>query len=215
MGGSNSIMANLEELKNCVINADSEKVEEVTQNHIDAGSDPIEIINDGLIAGMSIVGQRFKEGDMFVPEVLMAAKTMQAGVDMVKPLIAEADVPSSGKVVLGTVRGDLHDIGKNLVKMMLESVGYYVVDLGIDVPPEDFVQAVKDEQPEIVGMSALLTTTMMEMKETIDALKEADVRDGVKIIIGGAPVTEEFAEEIGADAYAPDAPTATDIVETL
>ncbi len=208
-------MANFEELKNCVINADSEKVEQVTQQAIDAGTDPIEIINNGLIAGMSIVGQRFKDGDMFVPEVLMAAKTMQVGVDMVKPLIAEADVPTSGKVVLGTVRGDLHDIGKNLVKMMLESVGYFVVDLGIDVPPEDFVKAVKDEKPEIVGMSALLTTTMMEMKETIDAFKEAGVRDGIKIIIGGAPVTEEFAEEIGADAYAPDAPTATDIIEEM
>lgn len=208
-------MASLEELKNGVINAEEEKIKELTQSLVDAGNDPIEIINDGLIAGMTIVGQRFKEGDMFVPEVLMSAKTMQAGVDIVKPLIAEKDVPSSGKVVLGTVRGDLHDIGKNLVKMMLESVGYYVVDLGIDVPPEDFVQAVKDEKPQLVGMSALLTTTMMEMKETIDALKEAGVRDDVKIIVGGAPVTEDFAEEIGADAYAPDAPTATDIVETL
>ena len=208
-------MASLEELKNGVINAEEEKIKELTQSLVDSGNDPIEIINDGLIAGMTVVGQRFKEGDMFVPEVLMSAKTMQAGVDIVKPLIAEKDVPSSGKVVLGTVRGDLHDIGKNLVKMMLESVGYYVVDLGIDVPPEDFVQAVKDEKPELVGMSALLTTTMMEMKETIDALKEAGVRDDVKIIVGGAPVTEDFAEEIGADAYAPDAPTATDIVETL
>ncbi|UMZ73831.1 corrinoid protein [Natranaerofaba carboxydovora] len=208
-------MANFEELKNSVIDADVEKVEQLTQQAIDGGSDPIEIINNGLIAGMTVVGQRFKDGDMFVPEVLMAAKAMAAGVDKVKPLIAEADVPSSGKVVLGTVKGDLHDIGKNLVKMMLESVGYYVVDIGIDVPAEDFVQAVKDEKPQIVGMSALLTTTMMEMKETIDALKEAGVRDDVKIIVGGAPVTEEFAEEIGADAYAPDAPTATDIIEEL
>ena len=208
-------MANLESLKDCVFNCDLDNVEDLTQQVIDAGTDPVKIINEGLIAGINEVGKKFKEGEMFVPEVLMAAKTMQAGVELVKPLIAESDVPSSGKVVLGTVKGDLHDIGKNLVKMMLESVGYQVVDLGIDVPPENFVKAVQDENPQILGMSALLTTTMLEMKNTIEALQEAGLRDKVKIIVGGAPVTDEFAEDIGADAYAPDAPTATDVIETL
>lgn len=208
-------MAKFEDIKDSVISANPEKVEEHTKKAVEEGVEPLEIINNGLIAGMGVVGARFKEGEMFMPEVLMAAKAMQSGMDVVTPHIAEEDVPSSGKIVLGTVRGDLHDIGKNLVKMMLESNGFKVVDLGVDVPPETFVQAVKDENPEIVGMSALLTTTMMEMKETIDALVEADVRKDIKIIVGGAPITEDFAEEIGADAYAPDASSATEVVNEI
>ena len=208
-------MANFEEIKNSVITANIEKVEEHTKKAVEEGINPISIINDGLIAGMGIVGARFKDGDMFMPEVLMAAKAMQSGMDIVTPHISEEDMPTSGKIVLGTVKGDLHDIGKNLVKMMLESSGFKVKDLGVDVPSESFVEAIKEEKPQILGLSALLTTTMMEMKEVIDALKEAGIRDDVKVIIGGAPITEDFAEEIGADAYAPDASSASEIAKGL
>jgi len=166
---------------------------------------PADILNGGLIAGMDEVGRDFKAGDLFVPEVLIAARAMQAGMNVLRPLLAESDVPSAGKCVIGTVQGDLHDIGKNLVRMMLEGAGFETVDLGIDVKPDAFVVAVQEHQPQFLGMSALLTTTMPGMKATIEALQEAGLRYKVKIMVGGAPVTAAFAEQIGADAYAPDA----------
>lgn len=208
-------MSNFEELSNAVIAGNEVKVKELTKSLVDQGLEPLEIINQGLISGMTVVGRRFKAGDMFVPEVLMAARSMHGGMDIVKPLIAEADVPTKGKVVLGTVKGDLHDIGKNLVGMLMESAGYQVVNLGVDVPPEKFVEAVKEHNPQFVAMSALLTTTMLSMKDTIEVLKEEGLRDKVKCIIGGAPVSQEFSDEIGADGYAPDAASATELCDKL
>lgn len=208
-------MPNFEELSNAVIAGNEAKVKELTKSLVDQGVGPLDIINEGLVAGMTVVGSRFKAGDMFVPEVLMAARSMHGGMDIVKPLIAEVDVPSKGKVVLGTVKGDLHDIGKNLVGMMMESGGFTVINLGVDVPPEKFVEAVKEHKPEFVAMSALLTTTMLAMKDTIEVLKEEGLRDQVKVLIGGAPVSQEFADEIGADGYAPDAASATELCASL
>ncbi len=208
-------MPNFEELSNAVIAGNEAKVKELTKSLVDQGVGPLDIINDGLVAGMNVVGARFKEGDMFVPEVLMAARAMHGGMDIVKPLIAEVDVPSKGKVVLGTVKGDLHDIGKNLVGMMMESGGFTVINLGVDVPPEKFVEAVKEHKPDFVAMSALLTTTMLAMKDTIEVLKEEGLRDQVKVLVGGAPVSQEFADEIGADGYAPDAASATELCSKL
>jgi 5-methyltetrahydrofolate--homocysteine methyltransferase len=188
---------------------------EVTKSLLDSGVDPLDVINKGLIAGMDRVGVLFKNNEMFVPEVLMSAKAMNAGVEVVKEKQQAFDMPSLGKVVIGTVRGDLHDIGKNLVAMMMESSGFTVYNLGVDIEPAKFVEAVKEYRPDIVAMSALLTTTMMNMKETIDALKEAGLKDKVKVIIGGAPITQEFADEIGADGYAPDAASATELCKQL
>jgi 5-methyltetrahydrofolate--homocysteine methyltransferase len=172
---------------------------------------PGEILAGALIAGMDEVGKDFKAGDLFVPEVLIAARAMHAGMGVLRPLLAESDIPSAGKYLIGTVEGDLHDIGKNLVKMMIEGAGFETVDLGTDVKPDAFVDAVREHQPTIVGMSALLTTTMVNMRSTIEALEEAGLRDSIKIMVGGAPVTAAFAEEIGADAYAPDAASAVDV----
>ena len=174
---------------------------------------PLEIISNGLIAGMNVVGVQFKSGEMFVPEVLMSAKSMAAGIEIVKPLIADKDMPSMGKVLIGTVKGDLHDIGKNLVAMMLESGGFTVINLGIDIAPEKFVAAFKEHQPDIIAMSALLTTTMMHMKDTIELIKEEGFK--VKCIIGGAPISQEFADTIGADGYSPDAASAVDLCRKL
>jgi 5-methyltetrahydrofolate--homocysteine methyltransferase len=192
-----------------------EEVAALVQEALDQGMDPGEILASGLIAGMDEVGKDFKAGDLFVPEVLIAARAMHAGMNILRPLLAESDVPSAGKYVIGTVQGDLHDIGKNLVKMMLEGAGFQTIDLGTDVKPDDFVAAVQEHQPQLLGMSALLTTTMPGMKATIEALEEAGVRDAVKIMVGGAPVTAAFAEQIGADAYAPDAGSAVDLVRSL
>lgn len=208
-------MASFESLSQSVISGREDQVKEQVQSMIDAGVNPLEIINQGLIAGMDVVGARFKNGEMFVPEVIMAARCMAVGIDLVKPLISDADIPSKGKVVLGTVKGDLHDIGKNLVGMMLEGNGFQVIDIGVDVASEKFIEAVKEYNPDILGMSALLTTTMLRMKETIDLLKEEGVRDKVKVIIGGAPISQGFADEIGADGYAPDAVSAVDVCKAL
>ena len=208
-------MANYEELSQSVIAGQMERVKALTQQAIDSGADPVEIINQGLIPGMTVVGARFKAGQMFVPEVLMSARAMNAGMELVKPLIVGQDLPSAGKVVIGTVKGDLHDIGKNLVAMMLESAGFSVVNLGVDVSPEKFAQAVKEHKPGILGMSALLTTTMLSMRDTIEVLKEEGLRDKVKVIIGGAPISQDFADEIGADGFAPDAASATELCKKL
>ena len=182
---------------------------------LEEGAKPLEIIDKGLMAGMNVVGERFKKGDMFVPEVLMAAKAMNMGLDLVKPLVTGSERSGAGTVVVGTVKGDLHDIGKNLVAMLLESKGFNVINLGVDVTPEAFVAAAREHSPSIIGMSALLTTTMLAMKDVIDALKEANLRSGVKVMVGGAPVTQDFAVEIGADGYAPDAVTATELAKDL
>jgi len=167
------------------------------------------------VAGMNVVGTKFKNNEFYVPEVLIAARAMHAGMDILKPLLTESGVEPIAKVAIGTVQGDLHDIGKNLVAMMLEGAGFEVIDLGVDVKPEQFVDAVKNQGAELVCLSALLTTTMPYMKDTIQALKEAGVRDQVKVMIGGAPVTQSYADEIGADGYASDAATAVDVAKEL
>lgn len=206
-------MANFEALVQSVMDGKETQVKEQTKALIDAGVSPLDIINQGLIAGMNIVGARFKVGDMFVPEVLMCAKSMAAGIEMVKPLIAAEDMPNKGTIVLGTVKGDLHDIGKNLVGMMLESGGFKVINLGIDIAPEKFVEAIREYNPEIVAMSALLTTTMPHMKDTIELIKEEGLK--VKCIIGGAPISQDFADKIGADGYSPDAASAVELCNKL
>jgi len=194
---------------------DIEGVAELVQDALDAGMAPGEVLNGALIAGMDEVGRDFKAGVLFVPEVMFSARAMKAGMDVLRPLLAESDMASSGKCVVGTVKGDLHDIGKNLVTMMLDGGGFEAIDLGIDLDPSAFVDAVRENKPDLVGMSALLTTTMVQMKATIEALEEAGLRDSVKIMIGGAPVTATFAEQIGADAYAADAATAVELAREL
>lgn len=186
-----------------------------TQKALDAGSDPQQILDQGLIAAMDVVGEKFSQGTLFVPQMLRSAKTMQACVALLKPQFQAGTVSSKGTVVMGTVKGDLHDIGKNLVSMMLEGAGFTIVDLGVDVAPEAFVKAVADEGPQILGMSALLSTTMPAMKATIEALKLAGHRGQVKVMIGGAPVTAQFAKEIGADRYASDAGSAVSEAKAL
>ncbi len=187
----------------------------LVQQALDEGMGPGEVLTGGLVVGMDAVGRDFKAGELFVPEVLIAARAMHAGMDILKPLLAEADVPSAGKYAVGTVKGDLHDIGTNLVRMMIEGGGFEVIDLGVDVSPQGFVDAVRENQPDIIGLSALLTTTMTNMKGVIEALEEAGLRGSVKIMIGGAPVTDAYAKEIGADGYAADAATAVDVAREL
>jgi len=208
-------MVDFEKLSNSVIKGNREEVVELTQEAIDEGVKPTEIINQGLINGMNVVGKRFKAGDMFVPEVLMAAKAMKGGMELVQPLLVEGEMEEAGRVVLGTVAGDLHDIGKNLVGMMMESGGLEVTDLGTDVEADEFVECIREVKPHVLGMSALLTTTMLEMKDVIEVLEEEGLRDDVKVIVGGAPVTKEFADEIGADGWAPDAASAKDLAFEL
>ena len=182
----------------------------LVQEELADGTAANDILTKALIPGMSAVGERFKKNEIFVPEVLITARAMNAALNILKPVLAQAGVEPIGKAVICTVKGDLHDIGKNLVKMMIEGTGISVIDLGIDCPPERVVEAVKEYKPDIVCLSALLTTTMVNQKATIDALKEAGLRDQVKVMVGGAPVTQAFADEIGADAYTPDAATAAE-----
>ena len=205
----------LKDIASNLYDGEDEEVAALVQKALDAGMSPQEIPQDGLIAGMDEVGKDFKAGDLFVPEVLIAARAMHAGMNVLRPLLAEGESMTIGTYVIGTVEGDLHDIGKNLVKMMLEGAGFEVIDLGTDVKPDAFVNAVREHKPKVLGMSALLTTTMVNMRTTIEALVEAGVRDSVRIMIGGAPVTAKFADEIGADAYAPDAASAVDIARQL
>ena len=190
-------------------------VSDLVQKSVDEGFPPERILQEGLIAGMDRVGRDFKEGILFVPEVLIAARAMHAGMDILRPLLAKSGVKSAGKCVIGSVQGDLHDIGKNLVKMMLEGAGYETIDLGTDVKPDAFVEAVRKHKPALVGMSALLTTTMVNMKTIIGALQEAGLRSSVKIIVGGAPVTESFAHDCGADGYASNAASAVEVARAL
>ncbi len=205
----------LQKIASNLYDGEDETVAGLVQDALDKGMSPKDILAGGLIAGMDEVGRDFKAGDLFVPEVLIAARAMRAGMSILRPLLSEGDQSSVGRYLIGTVKGDLHDIGKNLVKMMLEGAGFDTVDLGTDVGPAGFVAAVREHRPGLVGMSALLTTTMVNMKATIEALEEAGLRDSVKIMIGGAPVTAAFAEQIGADAYAPDAASAVDIAREL
>jgi 5-methyltetrahydrofolate--homocysteine methyltransferase len=208
-------MANLQAIADAVIAGNREEVAKLANAAVSEGVSPSDIINNGLIAGMAVVGTKFKANEFYVPEVLIAARAMHAGMDIVKPLLAETGAKAKGKVLIGTVKGDLHDIGKNLVSMMLEGGGFDVVDLDVDVAPDAFVEAVKANAPNVIALSALLTTTMPSMKDTIDALSAAGVRGQVKIMIGGAPVTQEYADEIGADGYAPDAASAVDLANSL
>jgi 5-methyltetrahydrofolate--homocysteine methyltransferase len=194
---------------------DDEKVFELTRQAIDDGVPPGDILDSGLIAGMNIIGEQFKKHEIFLPDVLLAARAMYAGMDQLKPLLIEEGIPSMGRVAIGTVHGDLHDIGKNLVGIMLKGAGFDVVDLGKDVPADRFVSAVEEEGVRVIGMSALLTTTMPVMNRVIDLLRERGLDRSVRTIVGGAPVTEEFARDIGADAYAYDAANAVDRVKEL
>ncbi len=192
-----------------------DEVSSLTKEALEESLSPQDILEQGLLAGMDVVGQRFKANEMFIPEVLRCAKCMHGAMEILRPLLVESGVKTAGTLVIGTVKGDLHDIGKNLVGMMFEGAGFKVIDLGIDQEPQAFVDALKDHKAELFGMSALLTTTMPKMGETINAIKEAGIRDHVKIMIGGAPVTAEFAKEIGADAYASNAASAVDTGKEL
>ena len=200
-----------EELALNLYDGGDQQVARLVRHALDEGHTANDILHNGLIAGMDRVGVDFKVGDLFVPEVLVAARAMRAGLDVLRPLLAEGEVSGTGTYVIGTIQGDLHDIGKNLVKMMLEGAGFKVVDLGTDVRVDEFVSAVREHQPDVLGMSALLTTTMANMRLVIEALERAGLRDSVKVMIGGAPVTGAFATQIGADAYAPDAASAVDV----
>ncbi|MHB8077063.1 cobalamin B12-binding domain-containing protein [Desulfosporosinus fructosivorans] len=208
-------MATYADLAQSVIEGQRDQVKDQVTSLIAAGNSPLEIVNEGLIAGMNVVGVRFKAGDMYVPEVLMAAKSMSGGLEIVRPLIAEADQKSKGKILLGTVKGDLHDIGKNLVGMLIESGGLEVINMGVDVSAEDFIDAIIEHEPDILALSALLTTTMPAMQDIIELLEEEELRDKVKVIIGGAPVSREYADTIGADGYAPDAGSAVELCKQL
>ena len=191
-----------------------DEVRSLVQGALDAGDRAERVLEEGLTQAMDRLGVQFKNGEIYIPEVLLAARAMHAGMAILKPILSKSTGTIAGKVLIGTVKGDLHDIGKNLVVMMIEGGGFEVIDLGIDVPASRFVEAVKEHRPQVVGMSALLTTTMLEMKKTIQTLEAAGQKDQVKIIVGGAPVTERFAMAIGADGYAPDAASAVDVVRS-
>jgi 5-methyltetrahydrofolate--homocysteine methyltransferase len=205
----------LAQISTAVIEGKLEGMEQLTQQALDGGLDAQQILNDGLMKGMDHVGVEFKAGNMFVPEVLRSARAMQSSMNILRPILAESGVEMVGRILLGTVKGDLHDIGKNLVAMMCEGAGFDVKDLGKDVEPEAFVEEVKAFEPDVLGMSALLTTTMRSMEQTIKALEEAGIRDKVKVMIGGAPVTQDFADKIGADGYASNAAGASDLAKKL
>ena len=201
----------LRQIRQAVIAGQVKEVTGLTNSALAAGLAAQDILNQGLIQGMAVVGAEFKEGKKFIPEVLLSARTMQTSLTILRPLLAKAGVKMAGKVVIGTVKGDLHEIGKDLVAMMLEGSGFEVIDLGKDVAPEKFVEVVKREKPEIVAMSALLTTTMRAMSQTILCLKEAGLREKIKIMVGGAPVTSDFAQQVGADAYGSNASAAAEL----
>jgi 5-methyltetrahydrofolate--homocysteine methyltransferase len=207
--------AKLEVIYDAIINGDNTVTPELVKAALDEGIEPSRILNEGMVPAMGKVGSLFEEGEYFVPEMLISARAMQAGLGVLRPQLIADNVQPTGKVVIGTVKGDLHDIGKNLVSMMLEGGGFDVIDLGADVSPEQFIRAIKDHNPDLVAMSALLTTTMPRMKTTIDALIDADIRDQVKIIIGGAPVTQDYCDKIRADGYAPDASRAVSLAKSL
>ena len=210
-------MFDRERMKEAVLQGDRDAVQALVSAALAAGADAVAILNEGLLAGMEVVGKRFGAKEMFISEVLLSARAMHTGLGLLKPALARANADTRPKavVVLGTVKGDLHDIGKNLVAMMLEAAGLTVVDLGTNVATDKFAQAIREQRPAVLGLSALLTTTMRQMRQTIEELRRAGLMDGVKTVIGGAPVTREFAETIGADGYAADAPSAVVVVKQL
>ena len=208
-------MSLFEEIKQSLIKGQAPKVKQLVQQALDEKAKPGDILTQGLIAGMEVIGERFKKNEVYVPEVLIAARAMKEGMSILKPKLAAAGVKALGKVVMGTVKGDLHDIGKNLVCMMLEGAGFEVVDAGIDCSPEKFISSAQEKGATVIGMSALLTTTMPSMKGTIEALAKAGLKGKILTMIGGAPVTQHYADEIGADGYAPDAASAVDTAKRL
>jgi corrinoid protein of di/trimethylamine methyltransferase len=209
-------MSILNEISEFLQKGKANEVKELVQKALDEGMEGKKVLNEGLMAGMGIIGEKFKKNEVYVPEVLIAARAMNAGIEVLKPVMAEEDEEAKGRVVLGTVKGDLHDIGKNLVKIMMEGKGLEVIDLGIDCPAEKFIESAKEKKAHVIACSALLTTTMTEMENIVKAVEEAGIRDQVKIMIGGAPVTQSYCESIGADIYAPDAASAADAaVQTI
>jgi 5-methyltetrahydrofolate--homocysteine methyltransferase len=208
-------MKELQELAQSLEHGQTQRVAALTQQLLDAGVSPQRILNEGLIAGMSLVGEKMRGGEMYLPEVLQSASAMQASLKILKPNLAKEGIKPLGKILLGTVKGDMHDIGKNLVGIMLQGAGFEIIDLGLNVPPQRFVEGIDAHHPAIVGMSAMLTTTMLNMKTIIDTIAAVGLRTKVKIIIGGAPVNQKFADEIGADGYARDAVLAVDKVKQL
>ena len=208
-------MVDLTNIARLIIDGEEPEVKKLVQQAITEGATPNEVLNEGLIAGMNVVGERMRKHEVFLPEVLRSAKAMNAGMDLLTPQLVTGELSLGPKIVLGTAKGDLHDIGKNLVGMMFKGAGFQVVDLGIDVPAERFVQVVEEQKAEIVAISALLTTTMHEIGNTIEALKKAGLRDNVRVIVGGAPVSSEYATKIEADGYARDAARAVDKVREL
>jgi 5-methyltetrahydrofolate--homocysteine methyltransferase len=208
-------MKELHDLAQLLETGQSQKVLALTQQLVDSGLSPQTILNDGLIAGMAVVGEKMRDGEMYLPEVLQSAGAMKASLMILKPHLAREGAKSRGKILIGTVKGDMHDIGKNLVGIMLQGAGYEIVDIGLNVEPQKFIAAITEHTPEIVGLSAMLTTTMLNMKAIIEAVIAAGLRSKVKIIIGGAPVSQKFADEIGADGYARDAVLAVDTVKHL
>jgi len=208
-------MAVLDEIKEATIAGNMDNTVAGIEKALSEGMSPGDIIQNGLIEAMGVVGEKFKTNEIYVPEMLIAARAMKAGLKKLKPLMVEGDVETLATVVLGTVKGDLHDIGKNLVGIMMEGAGMQVYDVGVDISPEKFVEAVKENKPQFVGMSALLTTTMPSMKETLEALEEAGVRGDVKVLVGGAPVTQKFADEIGADGFAENAAEVVDRIKAM
>jgi 5-methyltetrahydrofolate--homocysteine methyltransferase len=205
----------LKQIADNLIKGKAPEVKELVQKAIDEGEDVEKVLNEGLVAGMNVVGAKFKANEFYVPEVLIAARAMKTGMQILRPILADKNIKGVGTVVLGTVRGDLHDIGKNLVAMMLEGAGFEIIDLGVDVSPEKFIETAKEKKADLVGLSALLTTTMPSMKDVIKAVGDSGLKDKVKVMIGGAPLTQSYADEIGADGYAPDAASAVDEVKQL
>jgi len=205
----------LDEIAVSIMNGDADEVKKLTEQALSQNVLAEDILKQGLVSGMNIVSKKFKNNEVFIPEVLISAKAMKAGMGVIKPLLTQANVQSKGKVIMGTVNGDLHDIGKSIVAMLLEGAGFEVIDLGADVPLEKFMESIKKEDADIVGMSALLTTTMTFMKVLIDELEKTGLKKKVKVMVGGAPVTSAFAEEIKADGYAPDAAQAVDLAISL
>ena len=208
-------MIDMVELSAGIVAGDAEKVCELTQQALDSGVEPGALISQGMIPAMDEVGRRFQANEFFVPELILAARAMKMAMEILKPLLTEGEIQARGTMVLGTVWGDMHDVGKNLVGMMMEGAGFRVVDLGLSVTPEVFIEAIKEEKARLLGISCLVTTTMLNMRRTIEALEEAGIRDQVKIMVGGAPVTQKFSDEIGADGYAPDAASAVELAREL